>query len=139
MEFIILFTVATLVFLSFMYFITNKLNDTTEKHNWEILDSLGKTIHNEISIAESVKYNYQRKFTLPKTINSQPYTITLEGEDPDSKNILKVSYNEGEIIYINLPFNVTGEIDVNQEDHCIVKNKVTSEITITIGDCITVT
>ncbi|RME32010.1 hypothetical protein D6789_00900 [Candidatus Woesearchaeota archaeon] len=80
-EFIVLFGFLMLVFLLFLIALNNRYVEQRELNRELLYAGLADRLETEILIASQVAAGYRRQFSLPYTLDSEPYNVTLETSD----------------------------------------------------------
>lgn len=121
-EFVILITFMLIVFATIAYFIQTRTAEAQETANMNYAEQMRDLILNEISIAETMPFNYTKEFYLPLYIDGNNYTIAI-----DDGAELVINFRSKEYVYfLNKDFNWASTIQPGTNS--IVKKQVSENI-----------
>jgi hypothetical protein len=121
-EFVILVTFMLMVFVTITIVIQSRTSEAQDIENMNYAEQLKDIVFNEITIAESMPYNYTKNFYLPRFIDGNNYTLEInEGAE------LVINFRSKEYVYLlNKNFNWGSAILIG--DNFITKRKVLDSI-----------
>gem|GEM_PF-4276013 len=77
-----------LVFLFTFYFVSQRATEVQKQNLGLVVENFQNTIIEEVRVAYTVENGYSREFSIPKHINTLPYTIGI-----DASTVLVINYS----------------------------------------------
>ncbi len=112
-EFVLIATFMLFVFGGVFLVLQTRMGDIRDAKNMQVLNQLGNVVSTEVEMAAQVGEGYERNFSIPQTLQGEPYTISIQGNRD-----LVISY--GDLDYIRfLPAGVQGGISNQVRKHSI--------------------
>lgn len=103
-EFILLFGIMMIIFLTIVAIITSKVIDAKEQERYDLARDVSELAQAEISLAGKVLNGYNRTFFLPELLSGSSYGIEIIGNKE-----LVVTYIDQEYV-VFLPDSVEGNV-----------------------------
>jgi len=121
-EFVVLITFMLLVFTVTAYLIQTRTAEAQNTENMKYAKQMHNLILNEVTIAETMPYNYTKNFILPFYIDGDNYTVTInEGVE------LVINFRSKEYVYFfNKNFDVGSTIKPG--NNVLTKKEITGKI-----------
>lgn len=90
-EFVVLASAMFLSFCLVFIYLESMLVDYSESAKLSSVTAIQAAVVGEFELADKMPTGYERKFTIPETINGIAYTITLENETTPLKDAVLIS------------------------------------------------
>ena len=121
-EFVILVTFMLLVFTVVAYLIQTRTVEAQNTKNMEYAKQMHNLILNEVTIAETMPYNYTKNFNLPFYIDGDNYNVTInDGAE------LVINFRSREYVYFfNKNFDISSTIKLG--NNILTKKEIAGKI-----------